>query len=253
MQLIRLSHIAAIAPSIIALSIILTAPASAKKTPTKSAAIVTLIAPNADRADPVRDAMFRVAFGKAAPADRTIEDEKYSFYPETVYPLGGDMFALISMADNYEAGHAQSGRNAIHYLRKTASGYQVVGEWLNIGVSGTFGEPAYKYGLTTKLGKNPYLITQAGGTWQGYTCDATYLTELTPSMPIERAGFDSGYSNGGAAVTKQKLKNIDGVITAAVPDVSFTVNFTGTHKFTQKWQLKEKEYILNGKNKVPEC
>ena len=163
------------------------------------------------------------------------------------------MFALISKGHNENLGHAQSGMNAVHYLRKTVSGYTLVGEWLNIGAVGTFGQPALRYGLTTKLGKNPYLITQAGGTWQGYTCEGTSLTELTRTKPSERGSFASGYSNSGAEEKKRKQQQLDGVITSAIPDISFKVSFSGTRKFNQTWVRGEENYTLKGLDEVPEC
>jgi hypothetical protein len=248
MKLGHLTHIGAIA----LLLLLPISAVSAKKKPSKSTPIVQLIAPNADRKDAVRDAMFMAAFGKAAPVERTIDEQIYSFAPEAMQPLGGDMFALISMGHNLGDGHAQSGMNAIHYLRKTATGYAVVGEWMGMGATGTFGQPALRYGLTNKLGKNPYLVTQAGGTWQGYSCESTLLIELMPDQPIERANFDTGYSNSGE-MSDRKRQDIDGVITAAVPDVSFTVRFTGTRKFAQLWARDGEKYNLKKGDEVPEC
>jgi hypothetical protein len=229
------------------------APASAKKAPAKPAAIVQMISPGAERTEPARDAMFKAAFGKAAPVARTIEEQDYSFSPEAVQPLGGDMFALISMGSNDNQGHVSSGMNAVHYLRKTAAGYTVAGEWMGVGTVGTFGQPALSYALTAKLGKNPYLITEAGGTWQGYTCGWTNLTELTPGKPIARGSFGSGYSNSGAAGSKRKIQELEGVIISAIPDTSFTVSFSGTRQLLQTWALGKEEYTLKSKDQIPEC
>ncbi len=252
MKLSRQNHIGVI--SFAALIMLLPISAvSAKKVQPKPASIVELIAPNSERIDAPRDAMFKAAFGKAAPAPRTIEEQDYSFFPEAVQPLGRDMFALISMGNNDNMGHAETGMNAVHYLRKTAAGYEVIGEWFDIGSAGTFGQPALRYGLTTKLGKNPYLITQAGGTWQGYTCERTSLTELMPTKPSERGSFASGYSNSGAEEKKRKQQQLDGVITSAIPDVSFKVSFLGTRKFNQTWMRGEENYTLKGLDEVPQC
>lgn len=250
----RLFYIAAIVPLFL-----LPQAVFAKKAPPQPAAIVQMIAPGADRADPARDAMFKAAFGKAAPVSRTIsatntkDEQSYSFSPEAVQPLGGDMYALISMGQNENNGHVASGMNAVHYLRKTAAGYKVVGEWMDIGAVGTFGEPALSYVLTTKLGKNPYLISEAGGTWQGYTCEWTYLTELTPDKPEPRGSFASGYSNSGAVSNKRNAMNLESVMISAIPDTSFTVRFSGTRKFEQTWLRGKGEYTLKGEDEVPEC
>jgi hypothetical protein len=225
---------------------------SAKKARPKPSGIAALIAPNADSNDDARDAMFKAVYGKAAPAIYVVEEQNYSFSPVAVQPIEGGIFALISMGDSDNNGHAQSGMNAIHYLRKTGAGYKVVGEWMGMGAAGTMGQPALSYALTNKLGKNPYLITQGGGTWQGYTCEWTHLTELTPDIPIERGSFPSGYSNSGE-MSNRKRQNIEGIITAAVPDVSFTVRFSGTRKFTQLWVRDEDKYNLKKGYEVPEC
>ncbi len=241
--------------SIIFLSFFLTPPVLAKKTQPKPAAIVQLIAPGADRTDPVRDAMFKAAFGKDAPTMRTIEAQDYSFSPEAVQSLGGDMFALISMGQNENDGHASSGMNAIHYVRKTTSGYIKVGEWFDIGAAATFGAPALSYGFTNKLGRNAYLVTQAGGTWQGTTCEWTYLTELTPEKPFNSANFASFYSNSGAVEEGSgKEESIESVIISAIPDKSFAVSFSGSRKFTQNWVHNGSQgYKMKKGKELPIC
>jgi hypothetical protein len=227
--------------------------AAAKAPPTKAAPFVPLIAPDAKANSADMGKMFQAAYGKPAPALRTVNEEEYAFSPHAVQSLEPHLVALISMGQNESAGHAQSGMNAIHYLRKTPAGYKVIGEYMGVGVAGTFGQPALRYALTKKLGKNPYFITQAGGTWQGYTCESTSLTELTPAKAVDRGSFASGYSNSGAVSKRRDQQDIDGMITAAVPDKSFTVTFSGTRKFSQTWVRGATEYGLKGEDELPAC
>ena len=51
----------------------------------------------------------------------------------------------------------------------------------------------------------------------------------------------------------QKEQGFDGLITAAVPDKSFTVTYTGTRTIKQQYVLKSGKYELVGKDQIPGC
>ncbi|MCA0188916.1 MAG: hypothetical protein LCH90_23535, partial [Proteobacteria bacterium] len=62
---------------------------------------------------------------------------------------------LLSVGGFDEAGHGDGGINAIHYLQGGPSGWQLKGEWLNLGSVGTMGNAATAWGFSDALGKNP--------------------------------------------------------------------------------------------------
>ena len=184
-------------------------------------------------------------------AVRTIDGEAYYFKPVALYPLGGELWALLSTGNQDEAGHVSSGINAIHYLRAPEGGWKRAGEWFGLGATGTFGNGATAWGFTKALGKNPYLLTSGGGVWQGCAVGSAVVTELAPGGPVDRGSFTDGMSSGGG--TGQTEQEYEGQIVAAVPDKSFTVAYTGTRAIKQQYVLKDGKYELVGKDQIPGC
>jgi hypothetical protein len=184
-------------------------------------------------------------------AERTIDDATYSFKPIALRPIGNDLWALLSIGSQQDAGHVSSGINAIHYLHAGEGGWKRVGEWLDVGAAGTFGNGATSWGFTKALGKNPYMITSGGGVWQGCAVSSAVVTELAPGGPVDRGAFIDSMSSG--AGTGQKEQEYEGSIVAAVPDKSFTVAYTGTRAVKQQYVLKAGKYELVGKEEIPGC
>ena len=87
--------------------------------------------------------------------------------------------------------------------------------------------------------------------WQGCAISSATLTELAPGGPVDRASFMDSMSSG--AGLNQKEQGFDGQITAAVPDKSFTVTYTGTRAIKQQYLLKNGKYELVGKDQIPGC
>lgn len=210
-----------------------------------------------DEAHPDLDEAFGVAFQLGATstddgeAVRTIDGEAYYFKPVAIHAIGNDIWALLSTGHQDEAGHVSTGINAIHYLRDTEGGWQRKGEWFGHGATGTFGNGATAWGFTHTLGKNPYLLTSGGGVWQGCAVGSAVVTELAPDGPVDRGSFTDGMSSGGG--TGQTEQEYEGQITAAVPDKSFTVTYTGTRAIKQQYVLKSGKYELVGKDQIPGC
>lgn len=191
-----------------------------------------------------------------APADvgeavRTIDGEAYYFKPAAIHAIGNDIWALLSIGHQDEAGHVSTGINAIHYLRDTKGGWQRMGEWFGNGATGTFGNGATAWGFSRALGKNPYLLTSGGGVWQGCAVGSAVLTELAPDAPVDRGSFTDGMSSG--AGVGQKEQEYEGKIISAVPDKSFTVAYNGTRAIRQDYVLKNGRYELVGKDRIPGC
>ncbi len=198
---------------------------------------------------------FQTAFGlgkDAKPtATREIDGRSYQFRPAAIHLLPNNVGVLLSLGSLEEAGHSEGGINAIHYLQGGPSGWQRTGEWLSLGSVGSLGNAATAWGFSDALGKNPYLVTSGGGVWQGCAISSATLTELAPGGPVDRASFMDSMSSG--AGLNQKEQGFDGQITAAVPDKSFTVTYTGTRAIKQQYLLKNGKYELVGKDQIPGC
>lgn len=198
---------------------------------------------------------FRAAFGlpkgAEATATREIDGRTYQFRPAAIHLLSNNVGVLLSLGSMDEAGHSEGGINAIHYLQGGPSGWQRKGEWLNLGSVGTVGNAATAWGFSDALGKNAYLVTSGGGVWQGCAISNATLTELAPAGPVDRASFTDSMSSG--AGLNQTEQGFDGKITAAVPDKSFTVSYTGTRAINQQYVLKNGKYELVGKDQIPGC
>jgi len=198
---------------------------------------------------------FRAAFGlpkgAEASATREIDGRSYSFRPAAIHLLPNNVGVLLSLGSLEDAGHGDGGINAIHYLQGGPSGWQKKGEWLNLGAVGTVGNAATAWAFSDAIGKNPYLVTAGGGVWQGCLISSAVLTELAPDGPVDRGSFTDAMSSG--AGLGQKEQGYDGVIVAAEPDKSFTVAYTGSKAFKQRYVLKDGKYELVGKDQVPGC
>ncbi|GAO78587.1 MULTISPECIES: hypothetical protein [unclassified Sphingopyxis] len=198
---------------------------------------------------------FRTAFGLAKGAEptatREIDGRTYTFRPAAIHLLPNNVGVLLSLGSLDEAGHSEGGVNAIHYLQGGPSGWQRKGEWLDLGSVGSVGNAATAWAFSDAIGKNPYLITSGGGVWQGCAISSATLTELAPDAPADRASFTDSMSSGGGL--NQKEQGFDGQITAAVPDKSFTVTYSGTRTIKQQYLFKNGKYELVGKDQIPGC
>lgn len=198
---------------------------------------------------------FQTAFGLPRGAEpeaaRTIDERTYHFRPVAIHLLPNNVGVLLSVGSLDEAGHSESGLNAIHYLKSSPDGWVKQGEWIGLGATGTVGNGATSWAFSSLLGRNPYLITAGGGVWQGCAIGSAAVTELAPDGPVDRGSFTDGMSSGaGLGQTEQEY---EGKIAAAVPDKSFTVAYTGTRSFKQQFILKNGKYELVGKDQVPGC
>jgi hypothetical protein len=204
-----------------------------------------------DMSDALIEAFRLPAASRGVEARRAIDDAVHVFRPVALHRIGADLWVLLSTGSKEDAGHVDEGVNAIHYLRDAEGGWQLVGEWLNLGSVGTVGNAATAWGFTTALGNNPYLVTSGGGVWQGCAVSLATLTELTPGGPVDRGSFTDAMSSG--AGPGQKNQAYDGAIVAAERDKSFTVAYTGTRAFRQRYVLNQGRYKLVGKDRVPGC
>jgi len=204
---------------------------------------------------------FEAAFGRKTQYDgggrwyeltREVDGHDITFVPLTLISLPDGRKALITTGASDCTSHACSGVNAVHYLQREGARYQVDGEWLDVGASGTFGNPARRWGWTAAITGAPVLYTEGGGVWQGYACSAATLTELGAHGPVEIASIPIHYSNGGAVDTG--TVTLTGTITAAEQGRSFTVSYAGSSQFDELYvRGADGRYRLEGDTKVPHC
>lgn len=197
---------------------------------------------------------FWAAFGENLKneADRTVDETTYTYVPLALIPLPGGKTALVSTGASECTGHACSGLNSVHYLERKGARYTVTGEWLDVGTSGTFGNPALYWGWSEAIAAAPVLYTEGGGTWQGYSCAFAVLTELAATGPAEIASIPIYYTDEGARETNSTV--VKGQITAAEKGRSFTVTYTGTRTFSERYvRGADGTYKVAGKSRVPTC
>lgn len=206
---------------------------------------------------------FWAAFGKPQNAfrasrwyqtTREVNGQVVTYVPLTLIPLPGGRVALVSTGASDCDGHACSGVNSVHYLQRDTRAwrYTAVGEWLDVGASGTFGNPASRWGWSDAIAEAPVLYTEGGGVWQGYACSHASLTELMPAGPVEIASIQISYSDEGAVGTGST--RLEGRITAAEQGRSFTVTYTGSRAFRERYvRGADGRYQVVGRTDVPGC
>lgn len=197
-------------------------------------------------------AAFAAAFGPSPrnEAVRQVNGERITYVPLALIPLGGGTVALVSTGQSACTGHACSGVNAVQYLRGSAADYEKVGELVEVGAAGTWGNPATSWGWTDAITGTPVLYTEGGGTWQGYTCTLAALTELRPTGPVEIASIPIAYSDA----SRDNGTTLEGRITAAERGRSFTVSYTGSRNFSERYVRRgDGRYTLEGRSQVETC
>lgn len=197
---------------------------------------------------------FAAVFGTSPKneAEREVKGQKITFVPLTMIKLPGEVTALVSTGASDCEAHACAGLNSVHYLRRDKDSYRYVkaGEWLAVGAAGTWGNPAARWGTTDAITGTPVLYTQAGGTWQGYSCDVAVLTELGAKGPAEIARVPIYYSDA----SRDNGPALRGTISAAERGTSFTVAYTGSESFSERYvRAPDGTYKLEGKSRMKTC
>jgi hypothetical protein len=148
---------------------------------------------------------------------------------------------LVNEGRVANAAHVDPGYVAVHYLRRAGAGFEVAKAYPQAVKVGSFGQMA-EMAVSPKFSDLPVVYAEGGGTWQGYTCGWTTLTELRPEGPVELVTFMDSYSNEGAEggdATEGKIADI-------VPGRSFKVRFTGTRPFVATYVRRGNKYELEG-------
>jgi len=189
------------------------------------------------------DRAFQVAFGAKGSATlqvaATSPDGSESGAEAVRYTPGKLVWApfgpvLVSEGKVADAGHVSAGRIAVHYLKPAGDRFELVRAWPAAVATGSSGQVAH-WSVSTRFGDLPVIVSEGGGTWQGYTCSSAKLTELRPEGPVEIASVPLSYDDSGAQAEEGAGTAITGRIINVVRSVSFDVVYTGARSFSEHW------------------
>jgi hypothetical protein len=200
-------------------------------------------------------AAFHAAFGKGDSVllkkqGQLKENVKYTPGALVEAPFGP---VLLSPGEVQEASHANSGKLAIVYLKKTDKGFEVVKKFVPAAETGSFGK-IVDWSVSKSFGDNPVVSVNGGGNWQGYQCSTTTLVELTPDGPRQLVTVPMTYDDSQAG--KGKATQITGTIDNIQPGKSFEVGYFGfgSKDFKERYVRKGDAYVLaSGKSKMQTC
>jgi len=223
-------------------------------TPT-GAPLLTIRDVHSGRIDARTATAFRVVFGQAGTAPVRYEGFDYDFRPVTAVELGRGVIALFSTGILRFAGHPSDGLNAVHYLARRGRRLVVLGGWFGIGASGSNGEAAARWGVTRALSRFPAIYSEGGGSWQGCRVKFAVLTELRRAGPVDVTDLLPVYYSNAGMVGEENAETVEGTLSSAIPNRSFTVRYSGTMRFSETYVRTGEGYRLAGarESRVPGC
>jgi hypothetical protein len=206
-----------------------------------------------DTPTPLALEAFRAAFGRASPALVSRDGNEFDFSPLMTVEMEGGMIALLSTGAMRNAGHSSSGVNAVHYFTREVGRLRAVREWFGVGAEGSHGVAASVWGLSRSISRWPVIYTEGGGTWQGCTVTFATLTELRPTGPVDVAHIPVYFSDSGM-VSEGAAREVEGALSEAIPDRSFTVDYSGSLRFREIYVRQDENYRLaSGESRMPGC
>ncbi|CAN5404452.1 hypothetical protein BH10PSE1_BH10PSE1_35210 [soil metagenome] len=214
--------------------------------------------PAVDIANPATEAeAFHAAWNATAPLHRKVDDKGSSralvYRAAKLIALGGDRYALISSGDLEDAAHVDAGALAIHYLKRTPTGFERTGSWPEFVWDGSFGN-APLWEPRTDITADPAILMTGGGTWQGYTCEWTSLIELTPQAPVMRTeSFPTGYDSGGATMDPKDARTMTATVVPDQKGRSFIVRYSGARTASVPYALTGNRYVTTAKPDLLTC
>jgi hypothetical protein len=217
--------------------------------------LIAAVALLAAAADPQAAAAFRAAFGKTGSAvfkrqGEMSESVRYRPGALVEAPFGP---VLISPGEVLNSAHANSGKLAAIYLKRTGKGFAVVKRFIPATETGSFGVIG-DWSVSRSFGAMPVVAVKGGGTWQGYTCSVTTLVELAPDGPRELVDVPLYYDDIGAVMPGKRATKISGRITHIRAGVSFDASYSGSRHFTEHYVRRGDKYVLaGGKSRMETC
>lgn len=139
-----------------------------------------------------------------------------------------------------EAQRTALGTLGLFYLREVPGpAFETVRQWPDAIPGSVMGNPP-EWKARNDLSGTTVIEATGGGVWQGYACDSTSLTELTPTGPVTLVTFESGYNSTGAL--GDEGESYTGKIGSIVRGRSFEVQFSGTRDFTNRYVRQGNRY-----------
>ncbi|MEN3745631.1 hypothetical protein TPR58_00520 [Sphingomonas sp. HF-S3] len=157
---------------------------------------------------------------------------------------------LVSHGHVEDAGHSDAGTIRVDYLTERDGSFALARSFpkvIELGSMGDLGD----WSVSDRFTSLPVIVAEGGGTWQGYSCSMTALAELRPDGPAEVASIRSAYSNGGAV--EGVATSAEGKIVDIVRGKGFTMRFTGSMTFDDRYVWRDGRFVLDGKSRLPEC
>jgi hypothetical protein len=112
--------------------------------------------------------------------------------------------------------------------------FEVVRAFPSAVVTGSFGRIA-RWSVSPRFSNWPVIVSEGGGTGQGYSCSSATLTELRPEGPFELATIPLSYSDAGAKTDEEAGREINGRIINVAKNQSFDVVYSGSRSFSEHW------------------
>jgi hypothetical protein len=187
---------------------------------------------------------YRAAFGRLN--ETVVGRYKYQASSSKLLLMGPDSAYLIVSGANIDESHAASGTLAVAQLQSANEKLTLRRRWLEVGGGSTWGG-APEFSVSSKIGPNPVIYTEGGGTWQGCTSSSAELIELTKLGPVSVAQFPVFYGPTKGAEISGKITNIR-------QGLSFDVSYTGAKRFVDRYVKKGTKYVLvSGQTKAETC
>lgn len=199
---------------------------------------------------------FEAAFGSRGEAALTVqsdggsEDVRYAPGRLIWLPFGP---VLISEGKVQDPAHVSAGKIAVHYLRPAADRFEVAQAFPAAVSTGSFGQVAH-WSVSPRFSTWPVVVSEGGGTWQGYTCSSLTLTELRPGGPAELARIPLAYDDKGAREDEAEATSIDGKVLNIVKNQSFDVVYSGSRAFSEHYVRSGDRYsVAGGESRMETC
>jgi Short C-terminal domain len=191
---------------------------------------------------------FEAAFGSRGEAAISVQsdggDEDVRYAPGRLIwlPFGP---VLLSEGQVQDPAHVSAGKIAIHYLKPAGDRFEVVRAFPAGVATGSFGKVA-QWSVSPRFSTWPVIVSEGGGTWQGYSCSWLTLTELRPGAPAEVARVPLAYDDRGAREDRSEAQSIEGKILNVVKNQSFDVVYSGSRAFSEHYVRSGDRYVVAG-------
>jgi len=186
------------------------------------------------------DLAFDAVFGRGARQIRVPEQAVYTYANGKV--VWTDFGAILIAEGTGDKPYPVAlGALGLFYLREMPGmKFEEVRRWPDAVVGSAMASPP-QWKVRQDITDQLVIESTAGGVWQGYACDATTLTELTPVGPLSLVTFDSYFDSSGAV--EEGNQTFEGTIINVVRNRSFDVSFKGTRTIIEHFVRKGASYV----------